>query len=489
LRRNLLASTTAVIVLLAATAYAQNPPTQNPPAQANSASVAVQTKKSSSKGTKQSKKKKVDEVAADSSVAPDKVLYERAVKDIGKGHHEVGRLTLQTLINTYPDSEYLAKAKLAIADSYYKEGGSANLTQAIAAYKDFIVFFPFLPEAPYAQMQVAMTHYKQMEKPDRDRSQAREAEDEFQTFLQKYPNDPLVPQTMQRLREVQEILAEGEYRIAYYYYVKPDRRAAAGRLISLTKRYPLYSKSDKALWMLGDIFEKSEKKEIAATYLGRIVRDYPLSPLAGAAKEKLVKFGVPVPQPDPKALAWMQAEQSAPREKAGMMDKPMALFRPGPKKEKHDAAIGGVPQMQPDTDTVSLADVLTGGGGQARLGGAGGSTPTANTAVVEVATPGTGAAGGSTVEAPADSQPAASDPNTNGTTDVAPADSNPAPGTSTDASGTANSATPAADGTQPANGQSADATKPADGTQPPANSNGKESTSKKKKGIKKIIPW
>lgn len=488
MRRNLLASTTAVIILLAATTSAQNPPTQNPPAQTNSASVAVQTKKSNSKETNQSKKKKADEAPADSSVAPDKVLYERAMKDINKGRHEVGRLTLQTLINTYPDSEYLAKAKLAIADSYYKEGGSSNLTQAIAAYKDFIVFFPFLPEAPYAQMQVAMTHYKQMEKPDRDRSQAREAEDEFQTFLQKYPNDPLVPQTTQRLREVQEILAEGEFRIAYYYYVKQDRRAAAGRLISLTKRYPLYSKSDKALWMLGDIFEKSEKKEIAATYLGRIVRSYPLSPLAGPAKDKLVKFGVPVPQPDPKALAWMQAEQNASREKAGMLDKPKAFFGSGPKQEKIVAAQNGEPQMQPDTDNVSVADILSGGGGQARLGGTG-STPAANTAVVEVATPGTGATGGSTVEAPADAQPATNDPNASGTTDAAPVDSTPAPGTSTDASGTANSATPAADGTQPANGQSADATKPADGTQPPANGNGKESTSKKKKGIKKIIPW
>jgi len=463
---------------------AQSSPAQNPPAQTNPASVALQSKKSDSKEAKQPKKKKTAAAAdTDNSAAPDKVLYDRAIKDIKKGRHEVGRLTLQTLINTYPDSEYLAKAKLAIADSYYKEGGTANLTQAIAAYKDFIVFFPFLPEAPYAQMQVAMTHYKQMEKPDRDRSEARAAEDEFQTFLKKYPNDPLVSQSMQRLREVQEILAEGEFRIAYYYYVKPDRRAAAGRLISLTKRYPLYSQSDKALWLLGDIFEKSEKKEIAAIYLARIVRDYPLSPLAGDAKTKLVGFGVPVPQPDPKALAWMQAEQSAPRPKQGFISKPMALVTTGPKKEKITSAQSGNPQMELDTDNVSVADILTGGGGQARLGAAGGSAPSANTAVVEVATPGSGASGGSTVEAPADGQPAATDPNASG---APPADSGTpaAAGSSADATGAAT------DGTQPANGQpGAVGTKPADGSQPPATTNGKESTSKKKKGIKKIIPW
>src|SRR5262244_2756600 len=197
------------------------------------------------------------------------------------------------------------------------------MTQAIQSYKDFIIFFPFLAEAPYAQHQVAMAHYRQMDKPDRDRTHARAAEEEFQTFLQKYPNDPLAPKAEQHLRDVQEVLAEGDYRIGYFYYVKGDRRAAAGRLLSVTKRYPLYSKSDQALWMLGDIFEKSEKKEIASLYYSKIVKDYPLSELVPEAKKKLVAFGVPVPQPDPKQLAWMKAEAAASRDKPGVLNKPM----------------------------------------------------------------------------------------------------------------------------------------------------------------------
>ena len=214
--------------------------------------------------------------------------------------------------------------------------------------------------------------------------------------------------------------------------------------------------------MLGDIFEKSEKKEIAAIYLGRIVRDYPLSPRAGDAKNKLVAFGVPVPQPDPKALAWMQAEQNAVRPKPGMMSKPLSLVKTGPGKEMIVAARNGLPQMQPDTESVSLGEVLT-GGGQTRIAGAGGSSPAGNTAVIEVATPGSGAAGGSTVEAPAtDAQPATTDSDPNAAAPPAAADADPnAPAAAT---------TPAA-------------------AQPAANDKGKESTSKKKKGIKKIIPW
>jgi outer membrane protein assembly factor BamD len=439
------------------------------------------------------KKTKEAPAATDNSVAPDKVLYDRALVDIKKGRHEVGRLNLQTLINTYPDSEYLAKAKLAIADSYYKEGGTANLTQAIAGYKDFIVFFPFLPEAPYAQIQVAMTHYKEMAKPDRDRTEAKSAEEEFQTFLAKYPKDPLAAKAQQHLRDVQEVLAEGDFRIGYYYYVKGDRRASAGRLLSVTKRYPLYSRSDEALWMLGDIFEKSEKKEIASIYYSRIVKEYPLSSRVGDAKGKLVAFHVPVPQADPKALAWMQAEVSAPRPKPGMLSKPMSLVKNGPEKELRNSSHFGNPQMEPETDTTSAADILT-GGGKTQLGTGGGSGATGNTAVVEVATPQSGASGGSTVEsgdAGSGAAPAATgDTNgdTSGTTGApAPTSENPPaanPDTSNPPAATAGTDTTGATG----NGSTAAAdpnAKPADNTADPQ----KESTSKKKKGLKKIIPW
>jgi outer membrane protein assembly factor BamD len=430
------------------------------------------------------KKKDAAPAAADSSVAPDKVLYDRALVDIKKGRHEVGRLNLQTLINTYPDSEYLAKAKLAIADSYYREGGSANLTQAIAGYKDFIVFFPFLPEAPYAQIQVAMTHYKEMAKPDRDRTEAKAAEEEFQTFLAKYPKDPLVPKAQQHLRDVQEVLAEGDYRIGYYYYVKGDRRAAAGRLLAVTKRYPLYSRSDDALWMLGDIFEKSEKKEIASIYYARIVREYPLSSRVGDAKGKLVAFHVPVPQADPKALAWMQAEMNAPRPKPGLLSKPMIMVKSGPDKELRSSSRLGAPQMEPENDTTSAVDILT-GGGKTQLGAGGASGAPGNTAVVEIATPQSGASGGSTVESG----------DTGGAAPAATGDANG------DTSGTAPAAAPAAENAPAAAGTDANATTTggtngstgaADSNAKPADSTSesqKESTSKKKKGLKKIIPW
>jgi len=411
------------------------------------------------------KKKKVDKSTATSNTAePDKQLYDKAMADVKRGRHEVGRLSLQTLINTYPDSEYLAKAKLAIADSYYKEGGTSNTTQAINGYKDFIVFFPFLPEAAYAQMQVAMANYNEMAKPDRDTTHVKAAEDEFQAFLLKYPKDPLVPQAEQRLREVQEMLAEGQYRVAYYYYVKGDRRAAAGRLIPLVRRYPLYSKSDSALWMLGDIFEKSERKDLAGAYYSQIVRNYPLSSHADEAKGKLKDFGMPVPQADPKAVAWMTAEQNTPRPHESLIHKPLGLIHSGP--DVRMAARNGAPVLTPESDEGG-GDILK-GGNQTTIAASGGTT-----GIVATVKPGEAAPEG-TPASGTSSEDANSNSGSDSSTGTAPAEGATPSATSPDSAKTEDSAT--ADTTQ-ANAAKTD--------QAPKQ---KESSSKKK-GLRKILPW
>jgi len=58
---------------------------------------------------------------------PDRVLFDRAMRDLKKNKFTVGRLTLQTLINTYPDSEFLPRAKYAMAESFFKESSSSSL--------------------------------------------------------------------------------------------------------------------------------------------------------------------------------------------------------------------------------------------------------------------------------------------------------------------------------------------------------------------------
>src|SRR3977135_1306485 len=148
------------------------------------------------------RRKKYDNPITKDTQQPDKVLFDKAINDIEHSRFEIARLLLQNLINTYDTSEYLAKAKLAIADSWYREAGSHGLAQAEAEYKAFILFYPNMEESAEAQEKVCMIHYKQMEKADRDPKHAMRAEDECRLVLTQFPNSKFAPEAHQRLREI-----------------------------------------------------------------------------------------------------------------------------------------------------------------------------------------------------------------------------------------------------------------------------------------------
>src|SRR5438445_1202774 len=189
------------------------------------------------------------------SKQPDKVLFDRAMDAMKHNRFDVARMTLQTLINTYPDSEYIARAKLAVGDSWYAEGGTAALAQAEQEYSDFEIFFPNMSEAAEAQLKIANIHYQQMEKSDRDFTHAKRAEDEYRKLILTYPDSKLVPEAKQRLLEVQEILADREFGIGRFYYLRESYPASIARLRSLVEKYPLYSHADEALYLLGQNYE------------------------------------------------------------------------------------------------------------------------------------------------------------------------------------------------------------------------------------------
>lgn len=460
------------------------------------------------------KKKTTIDPPPKSNLAPDKVLYDRARDAIKHGRYEVARLQLQALLNTYPDSEYLAQAKLAIGDSYFKEGGAGNLNLATDEYKSFITFFPFLPEAAYAQMQIAMVHYRRMDRSDRDHTEAQLAEQEFQTFLQKYPDSPLVAQSTQRLREIQEALADSDFRIASFYYTRKSYRASASRLGELVERYPLYSNADQALLMLGSIWERAPvaskedealaaaRRELAIRIYQKIVTDYPLSAQVPHAKERLTALGAPIPQPDAAALARMQQERTTPRDHSGVVTKVTGIVHNGPNLSA--AARFGDPNMSPP-DENGGDPLKKNGPGMKLTGTATDGAATSDGSGTRQIT----SLDGSTVIVPNTTPPAAGD--SSSSTGTPPATANGAPTTtgtattpgattssssrndsSSNSGGSGSSATPAAPvaPTCPANAKKGATTmKDKDGKEVPCTPAGKESSSKKKTGIKKIVPW
>ncbi len=312
-------------------------------------------------------KKVKNPIANVDSKQPDKVLFDRAMEALRHNRYDVARLTLQTLINTYPDSEFIARAKLGVADSWYVEGGSAALAQAENEYNDFKTFFPNMPEAAEAQLKIANIHYQQMEKADRDFTHAARAEQEYRALILGWPDSKLVPEAKQRLRETQEVLAEREFGIGRFYFLRPSYPAAIARLQSLVDRYPLYSKADQSLFLLGQSYEreidmvrlqkfeegsnawkgqqsliKDFTNKAAAAY-ERILTRYPAMAWAPDAKERLDALQRPVPKPT-KAMLAQNKQELAGRNEGGTLTNILGTFRKRP--DISEAAKNGEPSLE-----------------------------------------------------------------------------------------------------------------------------------------------
>jgi len=378
-------------------------------------------------------KKAVNPLANVGSKQPDKVLFDRAMDAMKHNRFDVARMTLQTLINTYPDSEFIARAKLAVADSWYDEGGSTAMQQAEIEYKDFITFFPNMPEAVEAQLKIANIHYQEMEKPDRDYTHAMRAEEEYRALIQEYPDSKLVPKAKQRLREVQEVLADREFGIGRFYYLRMAYPASIARLKTLVDRYPLYSGADQALYLLGQSYEgeinairknprmgevakakmiEELTKEASEAY-GRIITRYPAMDRALDAKARLEALHQPVPRPT-RAMLKLNQEEVASRHEAGMMSSMLGNFEKHPDVAK--ASHVGEPTMV-DPEPVTATGVVK------QMANALGSVGGNNKVSVDTMTPGTVAPN---QEAPRSDAPAAASDTSAATAPEQPAAQNPA---------------------------------------------------------------
>lgn len=240
------------------------------------------------------------------TVAPgrDRTLFLEATREVRKGNHDTGRLLFTTIITTYPDSVYLPMAKLAIADSFYLEGGTSSLIQAGQAYQDWLTYFPTDPLADAAMLKVAEAEMRQMGLPDREITHARKAEQRLKALLQQYPQTKLRGNVEERLRQVQDNLGDHNFAVATFYRdryngKKGGLKGAQDRLKEIVEKYPNYCRMDEVLYNYAWTFTVEEEPDEAAKYYQQLVRDYPNSPFIDKAKDQLNIIGSAIPEPDP----------------------------------------------------------------------------------------------------------------------------------------------------------------------------------------------
>jgi outer membrane protein assembly factor BamD len=205
---------------------------------------------------------------------PDTFLFEKGNEALNRKKWLTAREYFSTIVETYPQSPHRADAKLGVGDSLLGEGTTASQIQAIQEFREFLSFFPTHARADYAQYKLAMAHYYQMAKPERDQTETRECIREFDVFFDRFPNSGIKAEAEKHYREARDRLSESEYRVGLFYHRAKWYPGAIDRFQALLKTDPKYTHRDAVYFYLGEALMRINRPAEALPQLQKLIEEF-----------------------------------------------------------------------------------------------------------------------------------------------------------------------------------------------------------------------
>ena len=193
---------------------------------------------------------------------------------------EQARKYLVHAFEVEPNSAAGRQALLLAADALYLDGGTTNLVQAEAKYRDFLNRFPTSEKGGYVQYQIGNTLYDRMEKPDRDQATTHEALQAYQELIRIYPDSEYADKAEERIAEIRTRLAEHELHVGRFYYRYGLPKATVERMEFLLESYPEYSGKDEVYFLLGGGYARMGEVEKGREWFSKLREEYPQSEFA-----------------------------------------------------------------------------------------------------------------------------------------------------------------------------------------------------------------
>ena len=214
-------------------------------------------------------------------------LYRQGLALFNRRDYPEAIKRFELLRSSFPDSPpYTVWAELKLGDSHlFKK----DYVEAIAAYEEFKKIHPTHEEIPYVQYQIGMAYYKQMVTLDRDQTITQKALSSFEYLIANYPPSLFTEKAKEKIGLCKKRLADHEFYIANYYYVRGNFEAASVRLRGLIEKFPKMPGEDRTLFFLGKSYLGLDQWEKAIDPFSRIVDEYPESSHYKEAKAILDK--------------------------------------------------------------------------------------------------------------------------------------------------------------------------------------------------------
>lgn len=211
-------------------------------------------------------------------------LYNSGMQAYLGGRLEEADKSFRSLLEDHPMSPYSTEAELLLGDVSY---AMENYEDASAYYANFIALRPAHARASYALFQKGMSHMKEVLSLDRDQTSTRKALFAFEDLIAAYPGSPYAERSREFIAFLRGRLAEREFYVASFYFKKKNYKGSLGRLRDILAEYPDAGITDKALFYIGESYLKLGEKGLAEDAFSTLLKNYPESPYAGDAKNRL----------------------------------------------------------------------------------------------------------------------------------------------------------------------------------------------------------
>ena len=217
-----------------------------------------------------------------------KEIYEKAKNKMRKDPDK-SRLLFKEIMHLYPDSPYAQRAKIGIADSYFKQKDAASLIMAASEYQEYVNLYPNSPDSVYAKYQTAMCYYKQMRKAGRDQDNTHKAIEALQAMVKMFPDTEEAQDARKKIAEARQNLAMHYYSIGLTNFRLHAYKGAIARFKQVIDDYPEFDKNDRLYYYTGRAYFARREYDSAISFFQRVISSFPKSKFLKKSKKMIEK--------------------------------------------------------------------------------------------------------------------------------------------------------------------------------------------------------
>lgn len=169
-------------------------------------------------------------------------LLNEAQRYYGNGLYSLAREKFQSLLESYPNSNYKEFSELKIADTFFE---SLEYKDAAKSYEAFYREHPSSSSAPYALLRTGRSNHLSFKGVGRDVSPLEKSLEIYNQLLEKFPDSIYTPTAKEYKAEVQKNLADQEAFVSGYYYSRDVSSAGDAREREFSKKLTQIEKLDR----------------------------------------------------------------------------------------------------------------------------------------------------------------------------------------------------------------------------------------------------